>query len=135
VNSALCDCVALTECLLQQFHPSCKQTSLAASLLAYSKLQVPEGRALHELTSGPNAKGFRKVRYAMGGVRDIIFQGRFGLGSKPLHILMSTSLEPFSSIRQRLDKYYDAPFPDQESFDDTIVAAACEKEAAEAIKR
>ena len=120
VNSALLDSVALSDCLEKYFDAESKEASLAKALLAYSTKQVPEGKALYDLSFGPKPTGFKKLIYTLRAIRDTLFQGRFGIGRPPLQTLLTTSVEPFSSIRRKLNFYYDAPFPDSASFDESI---------------
>ena len=120
VNSALLDSVALSDCLEKYFDPTTKESSLEATLLAYSQRQVPEGKALYDLSFGPKPRGLKKVLYSLRAVRDTLFQGRFGIGRPPLQTLLTTSVERFSSIRRKMNFYYDSPFPDSATFDDWI---------------
>ena len=120
VNSALLDSVALSDCLGRYFDAETKETSLAKALLAYSTKQVPEGKALYDLSFGPKPTGFKKLLYTLKAIRDTLFQGRFGIGRPPLQTLLTTSVEPFSSIRRKMNFYYDEPFPDSASFDESI---------------
>jgi kynurenine 3-monooxygenase len=120
VNSALLDAVALRDCLMQRYDPSRKRESLARCLLAYSQQQVPEGKALYDLSFGPKPKGFKRIVYLLRGVRDTVFQGRMGIGKPPLQTMLTTSMVPFSSIRRKLDYYYDSDFPQAVSFDSEI---------------
>ena len=120
VNSALLDAVALRDCLLEGYDPSNKQESLVRCLVRYSQRQVPEGKALYDLSFGPKPRGFKRILYLLRGVRDTIFQGRLGIGKPPLQTMLTTSMVPFSSIRRRLDFYYDSPFPETEFFNNEI---------------
>jgi kynurenine 3-monooxygenase len=114
------DAVALRDCLMQGYDPLCKRESLKRCLLAYSQRQVPEGKALYDLSFGPKPRGFKRIIYSLRGIRDTIFQGRLGVGKPPLQTMLTTSLVPFSSIRRKLDYYYDSDFPEAASFDREI---------------
>ncbi|CAB9507252.1 Kynurenine 3-monooxygenase [Seminavis robusta] len=124
VNSALLDAVALRDCLLEYYTTSSSQNrndqALQSALEAYSKRQVPEGKALYDLSFGPKPRGLKKLLFLAKGFRDTVFQGRWGIGKPPLQTLLTTSMEPFSSIRRRMDYYYDTPFPDDDYFDSAI---------------
>ena len=120
VNSALLDAVALSECILEHYDRYNRQSTLALSLADYSKRQVPEGKALYDLSFGPKPTGLKKVIYSLKGLRDTLFQGRLGIGKPPLQTMLTTSMESFSSIRRKLDYYYDQPFPSQAEIDESI---------------
>ena len=106
VNSALCDSVALAESI--QKHSN----DLPRALLEYSKRQVPEGKALYDLSFGPKPTGFKKLKWSLRTVRDTLFRGKLGIGRPPLQTRLTTNLVPFSTIRREVDKYYDYPFPE-----------------------
>jgi kynurenine 3-monooxygenase len=117
VNSALADSIVLGRILGDDFDPSNKQASLGRALLRYSQQQVPEGKALYDLSFGPKPKGRRKLRFLVQAVLDTLFQGRFGIGQLPLQTMLTTSTKPFSEVRRERDAFYDAPFPSQPAFD------------------
>jgi kynurenine 3-monooxygenase len=111
VNSALADSVVLATCILSN------RDDLAAGLLEYSCRQVPEGKALYDLSFGPNPKGLVQ-RFVWGATRarDTLFRGRFGIGRPPLQTRLTTDLTAFSDIRRQIDEYYDDPFPSTAEF-------------------
>jgi kynurenine 3-monooxygenase len=115
VNSALADAVVLAECIQQHRRRDC--SLLDQALLAYSKRQVPEGKALFDLSFGPKPKGFDGIKFAFQNARDTLFRGRFGIGQPPLQTRLTTNLMPFSEIRKEKDNFYDRPFPSQSEFD------------------
>jgi kynurenine 3-monooxygenase len=135
VNSALLDSVALTDCLLQHFDPSNKDRSLETCLLSYSKRQVPEGKALYDLSFGPKPTGFKKVVFLLRGIRDTILGGRFGIGKPPLQTLLTTSMEPFASIRRKMDYFYETPFPDAAYFNNSVSAVYASQQMVDELKR
>jgi kynurenine 3-monooxygenase len=109
VNSALLDTVALRDCLMQGYDPLCKRESLKRCLLAYSQRQVPEGKALYDLSFGPKPRGFKRIVYLLRGIRDTIFQGRLGIGKPPLQTMLTEA-----GLLLRLG------FPEAASFDREI---------------
>jgi kynurenine 3-monooxygenase len=111
VNSALADAVALAECIQQH------RDSLDHALLSYSKRQVPEGKALFDLSFGPKPKGFKGIQFAFQSLIDTLFRGRLGIGRPPLQTRLTTNMTPFSDIRKENDKFYDEPFPSQSEFE------------------
>ena len=135
VNSALLDSMALHDCLLQFFNATDKERSIGAALLEYSKRQVPEGKAIFDLSFGPKPTGFKRILFTLRGIRDTIFQGRFGIGRKPLQTLLTTTMEPFSSIRRKMDFFYDEPFPDSASFNNSIAAIYTNRQIVEELKK
>ena len=113
VNSALIDAQVLVDSLEAVYDPNAKEDTLASALLAYSQQQVPEGKALYDLSLGPKPKGaFKRVRLLFGTAIDSLFRGRLGIGNKPLQTELTTTMTPFSEIRKRKDKYFDKPFGD-----------------------
>lgn len=120
VNSALVDSVALADSLSTGYQKDSAK-SLRQALLAYSERQVPEGKALYDLSFGPNPKSLRKkAALAFRTIRDSIFKGHFGIGELPLRNKLTTSLESFADIRRRRDYFYEAAFPDQTTFSRTL---------------
>lgn len=105
---------------MEGYDPLSKRESLARCLLTYSQRSVPEGKALYDLSFGPKPRGFKRIVYLLRGVRDTIFQGRLGIGKPPLQTMLTTSMVPFSSIRRKLDYYYDSDFPEAASFEREI---------------
>ena len=130
VNSALVDSSILANCLESMYqNQTKKETSLQNALLAYSQRQVPEGYALYDLSFGPSPKKmFQKVKFALVTARDTLFRGRFGIGEPPLQTLLTTSLKPFSDIRRDRNEFYDEPFPDAASFNQTLARVYSQKE-------
>ena len=121
VNSALVDSCVLADCLELLFDPGNREDSLHQALLAYSQRQVPEGYALYDLSFGPSPKGvLKKLGFAFSTARDTLFRGRFGIGQPPLQTLLTTSLRSFSEIRRDRGRFYDEPFPDAASFNQTV---------------
>jgi kynurenine 3-monooxygenase len=110
VNSALMDSVALSECVAEN------RDQLDQALLSYSKRQVPEGKALFDLSFGPKPKGFKAIILAFENARDTLFRGRFGVGQAPLQTLLTTSLTSFAEIRRERGGLYDEAFPDDSEF-------------------
>lgn len=115
LNSALVDAMVLADCLTTQATNS--SISLKERLLSYSKRQVPEGKALYELSFGPNPTGLLGLLYKLQGALDNVFRGRFGIGKPPLQTLLTTTLEPFANVRRKKNAYYEQDFPSQEEFD------------------
>ena len=105
VNSALQDCVALADCIENN------RNDLAQALLSYSERQVPEAKALYDLSFGPKPKGFKALLWAFRTVRDTVFRGRFGIGKAPLQTRLTTTMTPFSEIRRESDSFYAEQFP------------------------
>lgn len=117
VNSALVDATVLCDILEQQFDARQKNSSLRESLLEYSKQQVPEGKALYELSFGPNPTSkLKKAKATLTAIRDTLFQGRYGIGEATLQTQMTTTLTSFATLRRQKDKLYDEPFPSQTDF-------------------
>jgi kynurenine 3-monooxygenase len=115
VNSALQDCVVLAECIGQN------RDDLPNALLAYSQSQVPEGKALFDLSFGPKPSGFKALVWAFLNARDTLFRGRLGIGRPPLQTRLTTSLAPFSEIRRERDSFYSEPFPSTTEMQQTLV--------------
>jgi kynurenine 3-monooxygenase len=129
VNSALVDASILADCLESFYDPKDKETGLQNALLVYSQRQVPEGYALYDLSFGPSPKGiFKKVMYGLITARDTLFRGRFGIGEPPLQTLLTTSLKSFADIRRDRNAFYDKPFPDASSFNQTLAHVYSQKE-------
>jgi kynurenine 3-monooxygenase len=123
VNSALQDSALLADCLVQLYDSQQKEKSLASALLSYSQRAVPEGKALYDLSFGPNPPTMMgKLRFAFKSARDSLFKGRFGIGELPLQTLLTTSLKSFADIRRDRDPFYDAEFPDQAYWNATLEA-------------
>jgi kynurenine 3-monooxygenase len=120
VNSALVDSAVLGDLVVQEFNPKEKALSLQTALLKYSQKQVPEGKALYDLSFGPKPEGFLKLRFLARNALSTVFQGRFGIGAKPLQTMLTTSTRTFADIRRELDIYYDKPFPDQKAYNDML---------------
>ena len=116
VNSALADSVVLAKCILEN------RNNVAAGLLEYSCLQVPEGKALYDLSFGPNPKGIQGVLWAARSARDTLFRGRLGIGRPPLQTRLTTDLTAFSDIRREIDKYYDDPLPSSSEWRQTLTS-------------
>jgi kynurenine 3-monooxygenase len=117
VNSALVDAVVLAESLEENFDPTNRHSSLQRALLQYSQRQVPEGKALYDLSFGPKPTGVRKLQFLVQTVLDTLFQGRLGIGRPPLQTMLTTSTKPFSEVRRERDAFYDEAFLDQGTFD------------------
>jgi hypothetical protein len=109
VNSALMDSAVLADAILNS-------ASLDDALLTYSQQQVPEGKALYELSFGPKPS----LKLLLKTARDFIFKGKFGIGDLPLQTLLTTSLDSFASVRRQRDGLYETPFPDAAYWDETI---------------
>jgi kynurenine 3-monooxygenase len=121
VNSALVDSKVLVDCLTANYESNNKHNTLSKALLEYSKKQVPEGKALYDLSFGPSPKGiFRRIRFLLSNVRDTLFQGKFGIGRPPLQTQLTTSLTSFSNIRRERSAFYDEKFPSQAEFEERI---------------
>jgi kynurenine 3-monooxygenase len=121
VNSALMDSAALAESLKKLYNPAEKEKSLRQALLAYSQKQVPEGKALYELSFGPSSKSLAKrVKLAGKAIIDTLFKGRFGIGQQPLRTLLTTSLRSFAEVRRDRDGLYDEPFPGEAYWNQTL---------------
>jgi kynurenine 3-monooxygenase len=129
VNSALQDSVALSECIASSRH------DLAAALLAYSVRQVPEGKALYDLSFGPKPSGLRALVWAFLGARDTLFRGRLGIGKPPLQTRLTTTLTTFGQIRRECGKFYAESFPDKEQFQQRLTSLHQQAMAAEATAR
>ena len=117
VNSALVDALVLAESLQQQ--P--QSADLEGSLLEYSMRQVPEGRALYDLSFGPKPNGLKKkVLWGLKNARDALFGGRLGIGEKALQTRLSSELTSFAEIRRERDYFYengdDPSFPSDDEF-------------------
>jgi kynurenine 3-monooxygenase len=102
VNSALVDAMVLADCGL--------------NVAQYSKRQVPEGLALHDLSFGPNPTGLLGLKYKFQSAVESLFRGQFGT-PMPLQTLLTTTLEPFAEIRRKRNSFYETEFPSQEEFD------------------
>jgi kynurenine 3-monooxygenase len=112
VNSALVDAMALADMLDKFYDSSAKETSLQKTLLEYSIQQVPEAKALFDLSFGPRPNSVvKRITLGLTTLRDSIFKGRFGIGKMPLQTKLATSLIPFRAMRKERDAYYDESFP------------------------
>mmetsp|Transcript_14157 Transcript_14157/g.39607 ORF Transcript_14157/g.39607 Transcript_14157/m.39607 type:complete len:556 (-) Transcript_14157:33-1700(-) len=114
VNSALVDAVVLADSLAQN-------SELGDALFEYSCLQLPEGKALYDLSFGPKPKGAKKkLLWAFRNARDTLFRGRFGIGELPLQTRLSSGLTSFADIRRERDYFYrdeeHESFPSDEEF-------------------
>jgi len=116
VNSALIDSVILSECI------QADRESLDQALLKYSQKQVPEGKALYDLSFGPKPKGLKGISWALRNAQDAIFRGRFGIGQVPLQTRLTTDLTSFAEIRRELDEFYDEPFPSGSEFRERLIS-------------
>ena len=112
MNSALMDAAVLAECIKQ--NPS----SFEEALLSYSKQQVPEGKALYDLSFGPKPKKITtRIKYIYQTIRNTLFRGKIlGIGQPPLQTRLTTDLVPFAEIRQEQDEFYETPFLTQQEF-------------------
>lgn len=122
VNSALVDAAVLSSCLADSFDPSNdKEASIAKALLTYSQRQVPEGKALYDLSFGPKPQGvFKKIKFALTTARDTLLKGKWGIGQPPLQTRLTTDLTSFADLRRERDEYYDEPFPSQSDFNRSV---------------
>lgn len=104
VNSALVDAVVLAESL-QPDHKGL--ADLEDSLLDYSMRQVPEGRALYDLSFGPKPNGLKKkILWSLKNARDALFRGRLGIGEESLQTRLSSELTSFAELRRERDYFY-----------------------------
>jgi kynurenine 3-monooxygenase len=123
-NSALIDAMILSDCLEKYFPENVsdnviKREMLHQCLKSYSEKQVPEGWALYDLSFGNDGKTlpiFRNLASMLSNAVDSLFQGRWGIGKKPLQTLLASSSTSFSSIRRDREKYFVDDFPSDESF-------------------
>jgi kynurenine 3-monooxygenase len=120
VNSALVDAAVLADCLTLLYDRGHKHESLGRALLAFSQRAVPEGKALYDLSFGPQTSTLKKLQLAFSSARDSIFKGRFGIGEKPLQTMLTTSLRSFSDIRRQRDRFYEEKFMDEASWNATL---------------
>jgi kynurenine 3-monooxygenase len=121
VNSALVDSAALADSLKKLYNPADKEKSLRQALLAYSQKQVPEGKALYELSFGPTSVSLvKRAKLATKAIIDTLFKGRLGIGEQPLRTLLTTSLRSFADVRRDRDGLYDEPFPDEAYWKQTL---------------
>ena len=74
----------------------------------YSIRQLPEGKALYDLSFGPNPKGIQnKLKWGFKNIKDAVFRGKYGFGSElPLQTRLSTKLTSFADIRRERDEFY-----------------------------
>ena len=108
VNSALVDAMILAKSLRSS-------SNLGESLLAYSMRQVPEGRALYDLSFGPKPNGFKKkLLWGLKNIRDALFKGRLRIGEETLQTRLSSELTSFASIRREREYFYNANNRDDE---------------------
>jgi kynurenine 3-monooxygenase len=115
VNSALQDCVALADCI------SNNRNDLAIALLIYSEKQVPEGKALYDLSFGPKPQGLKALVWALRTARDTLFRGKFGIGRPPLQTRLTTTLTTFSKIRRESDDFYSQHFPSDKATEEQLL--------------
>ena len=121
VNSALVDSAVLADCLAEHYDPQQPHESLGRALLTYSQRAVPEGKALYDLSFGPNpTSAWGKLRLALTSARDSIFKGKLGIGQKPLQTMLTTSLRSFADIRRDRGRFYEDEFPDQREWNATL---------------
>ena len=116
VNSALVDSQVLADCLIaaRSQHPDQPTTDIVSSaLLQYSVRQVPEGKALYDLSFGPTFEDspLKRVRWGIKSLVDAVFKGRFGLGELPLQTKLTTSLRSFADLRRDRQRWYADDFP------------------------
>ena len=116
VNSALQDSSVLAQCIGNS------RDDLASALLSYSVKQVPEGKALYDISFGPKPSGLKALIWGFMNARDTLFRGRFGIGRPPLQTRLTTTLTPFSEIRKENDKFYDTEFEDNETIRQKLVS-------------
>lgn len=121
VNSALVDAMILSDLLVDTYDPSCKETSTRKALLEYSIRQVPEAKALYDLSFGPKPKAIgKRLSIALKTLRDSVFKGRFGIGQLPLQTMLTTSIVPFREVRRQRDADYEEEFPDDSYWRKTL---------------
>ncbi|GKY97779.1 hypothetical protein MPSEU_000736100 [Mayamaea pseudoterrestris] len=112
VNSALVDAMLLVDMLNKHYNAENKKLSLRKALLEYSIQQVPEAKALFDLSFGPKpTSAIKRIIIGINTLRDSILKGRFGIGMLPLQTKLTTSLMPFREIRTERDDDYDEHFP------------------------
>jgi kynurenine 3-monooxygenase len=112
----------LGESLRDNFEHWNKEQSLQNALLDYSRKQVPEGRALYDLSFGPAQQGvLQRVKLMLKNALDFLFQGRFGIGDVPLQTLLTTSTRSFADIRRDREALYSEPFPTQEKWNNKLI--------------
>ena len=105
VNSALVDARVLAESL----RSATTTGTLGDALLAYSTKQVPEGKALYDLSFGPKPEGVKKkLLWGIKNLRDAVFKGRLGIGENTLQTRLSSELTPFATVRRERDYFYAA---------------------------
>ena len=121
VNSALVDAMKLADSIEENFDPIAKDKSLRKALLEYSIQQVPEAKALFDLSFSPKPTSFAK-RFSIGvrTLRDSIFKGRFGIGQLPLQTKLTTSLVPFREVLKQRDGDYEEGFPNDQVWRKTL---------------
>lgn len=129
VNSALIDAQVLADCLYQK-----DRTLLEDATLEYSSLQLPQGKALYDLSFGPKPSGAKKkLLWGLKNAGDALFGGRFGIGELPLQTRLSSEMTSFADIRRERDYFYrddedannDMPspsFPSDEEFRERLRA-------------
>ena len=130
VNSAFIDSAVLADCLEESLSalPSSgeedhgREEAVRSALLRYSQRQVPEGKALYDLSFGPGGElpVLLKLQSLIGTFLDTLFGGRFGIGQPLLQVQLSSTLRSFADIRRQKSRKFDDRFPDQEEFDETI---------------
>jgi kynurenine 3-monooxygenase len=121
VNSALVDASVLVDMLVKLYDPDNVSASVRNALLEYSIQQVPEAKALYDLSFGPKPTT-RLSRLSLGlrALRDFIVKGRFGIGQLPLQTQLTTSLDPFRQIRRQRDGDYPDAFPSDDYWRETL---------------
>jgi len=135
VNSALIDAAVLADCLIENYDTSSRSASMRKALLEYSKKQLPEGKALYELSFGPNPSSARKrIASTCAKALDFIFKGKFGIGKSPLQTRLTTSLESFADIRRELDPRYEENFPSRTEWEEIVSALDAKAPASLVIK-
>jgi kynurenine 3-monooxygenase len=129
-NSALVDSAALADCLIRYYMPpssdsyqvgdsrGAKRILLHESVSSYSRIMVPEGLALYDLSFGNDGKTLpilKNIRSMISNVIDGVFGGRFGIGKKPLQTLLASSSKSFVEIRRDRNDMYVDDFPSDEA--------------------
>ena len=114
VNSALIDSVVLADCIAKN------RASISNALMSYSQKQVPEGKAIYDLSFGPKPGGLKGVKLLLLNARDTLFRGRWGIGRPPLQTRLTTTLTSFSEIRREKDNFYPEKFPDDSEFNEML---------------
>eukprot|EP00977_Amphora_coffeiformis_P001003 scaffold219_cov156-Amphora_coffeaeformis.AAC.1 len=135
VNSALIDAAVLADCLVEHYDASSRSSSMRNALLEYSKKQLPEGKALYELSFGPNPSSTgKRIASIFAKALDFIFRGKCGIGKSPLQTRLTTSLESFADIRRELDPRYEENFPSKTEWEEIVVALDAKVPASMVVK-